>query len=285
MKARLECIPCILKQAYNTAKRATDDPVLIRKILDLTSEYLKTVELDAAPADISNFAYSITKKVTGIKDPYKKDKKLFNNLCLEKAPGLRRTIENSDNPLKTAVRLAILGNVIDMGIGFTFDLEKELKKVLHKRFAIDDFDELTAQLNTGRKRILYIGDNAGEIVFDSLLVERLVRNSELIFVVKKGPVINDAILEDAKYIGLTDMVKVIDTGSDGIGVKWSSVSEEFVRYYEEADIVLSKGQGNFETLSEKEKNIFFLLKIKCESVARELGVSFGDIVFKKGPVR
>ena len=285
MKAGLECIPCILKQAYNTAKRATDDPVFIRKILDLTSEYLKTVELDAAPADISNFAYSITKEITGIKDPYKEDKKLFNDLCLEKATGLRRIIENSENPLKTAVRLAILGNVIDMGIGFTFDLEKELEKVLHKRFAIDDFEEFTAQLKTGRKRILYIGDNAGEIVFDSLLVKRLVRNNELIFVVKKGPVINDATLEDAKYIGLTDMVKVIDTGSDGIGVKWSSVSEEFVKYYEEADIVLSKGQGNFETLSEKEKNIFFLLKIKCDSVARELGVSFGDIVFKKGPVR
>ena len=103
------------------------------------------------------------------------------------------------------------------------------------------------------------------------------------FVVKRGPIINDATIVDAEYVGMSDIVKVIDTGSDGIGVKWCSVSNEFMDSYTSADVVISKGQGNFETNSDKRDNIFFLLRAKCESVARKLGVKSGDIVFKKGP--
>ena len=241
MKAQLACIPCIMKQAYNTAIRATDDEKLIRKILELTADYVKAVKLDTTPADASNFAYKITKKVTGISDPYKEDKKRFNDICLDRVPELKRTIKNSEDPLETAVRVAVLGNIIDMGIGYTFDLEKELVKVLQENFVIDDYDDFKNQLETGRKKILYLGDNAGEIVFDRLLVEELTGKHEVVFVIKKGPVINDATLEDARYVGMTDIVRVIDTGSDGIGVKWSDVSDEFVTCYEEADIVISKG--------------------------------------------
>ena len=284
MKPQLACIPCIMKQAYNTAIRATDDQAVIRKILDRTAEYVRKIELEKTPADLSNFAYRITSEITGIPDPYKEDKKRFNDVCLDKTPELRKTIDEADDPVRLAVRLAILGNVIDLGIGFTFDIEKELKRVHTLEMAIDDYSLLRKSLQSGKKKILYLCDNAGEIVFDMLLVERLLHDNDITCVVKSGPIINDATMHDADYIGLTDRVNVIETGSDGIGVKWDEVSDEFVRHYEEADIIVSKGQGNFETMSDKDKEIYFLLKAKCDSVAEILGVKFGDIVFKKGPV-
>ena len=285
MKAQLACIPCIMKQAYNTAVRATNDEKCIRRILNRTAEYVVHLNLDVTPADASNFVYKITREITGNDDPYKEDKKKFNELCLNRIQEVREKIETSVDPLKAAAKVAILGNIIDMGIGYAFDLEAEMKRVLHEPFAIDDYDAFTKQLAEGMKHILYLGDNAGEIVFDRLFIEKLTRIHKVTFVVKKGPVINDATMEDADFAGMTSITTVIDTGSDGIGVKWSDASEEFLRSYETADLVISKGQGNFETMSDRKKSIYFLLRAKCDCVARELGVSAGDIVFKKGPLR
>ncbi len=284
MKAELECIPCIIKQAYNTANRATNDPAIVRKILNLTADYVKELKLNQTPADSSNFAYKITSKVTGIADPYREEKKKFNDLCLLMVPELNNMIKTSEDPLYSAIKVAIFGNLIDLGIGLKFDIERDMKNMFKDPFAVDDYQEFKAMLDSGRKKILYLGDNAGEVVFDRLLVERVKDEHDVTFVVKRGPVINDATIEDARYVGMTDIVKVIDTGSDGIGVQWSSVSEEFVNSYKSADIIISKGQGNFETMSDKPVNSFFLLWAKCDCVARELGVKFRDIVFKKGPI-
>ncbi len=281
MKTKLGCIPCIMKQAYNTASRATNDPAIVRKILNLTANHIKEINLDQAPADASNFAYQITSEITGVADPYLEEKHKYNELCMSLLPGLRKKIENSENPLNSAIKAAILGNLIDLGIGLKFDIERDVEHVLEIKLKIDDYREFKGMLETGRKKILYLGDNAGEIVFDRLLVEQLMNNHEVTFVVKSGPVINDATMEDAEYAGLTDIVKVIETGSNGIGVQWSSVSEEFMQSYNAADIIISKGQGNFETMGGKSGVIFFLLKAKCDFVAEELGVEFGDIVFKK----
>jgi uncharacterized protein with ATP-grasp and redox domains len=284
MKAELECIPCIMKQAYNTAVRATDDPQLIRRILETTADYIKTIDLESTPADTSNFVYRITREITGNSDPYRQDKKRFNDLCLEKAQSLRNTIMSSEDPVRTASRLAILGNVIDLGIGFTFDLDRELGNILVRELGVDDYESFKSILSSGRKRILYLGDNAGEIVFDMLLIELLKNSHDIIYTVKRGPIINDSTMEDADYVGLSGMVRIIDTGSDGIGVKWDSVSDEFTAEYEAADLIISKGQGNFETMCETKKEIIFLLRAKCDSVAAMLGVRFNDIVFKRGPI-
>jgi len=284
MNIELECIPCIMKQAFNTARRSTDNPALIRKILNLTADYVKEIDFNQTPADASYYAYTITSEITGNKDPYREEKREFNDLCLAMVPKIKKRIDESKEPIHTAIKSAILGNLIDLGIGYEFDIESDFESIFGNPLDIDDYQEFKTILESGRKKILYLGDNAGEIVLDRLLIEKLKDNHDVTFVVKRGPIINDATIEDAKYIGMTDIVKVIDTGSDGIGVKWDSVSEEFMDYYTSADVVISKGQGNFETNSDKHENIFFLLKAKCESVARKLGVKYGDIVFKKGPV-
>ena len=191
---------------------------------------------------------------------------------------------NNKDPIRAAVKVAVFGNIIDLGIGLKFDLNKNLERVFKEKFAVDEYNDFKEQLDSGGKNILYLGDNAGEIVFDRLLVEQLIKDHNVTFVVKKRPVINDATVEDAEYTGMKDLVPIIDTGSDGIGIQWRTVSEEFLENYENADIIISKGQGNFETMSDKKGGIYFLLRAKCDCVARILGVKFGDIVFIKGPV-
>ncbi|NMB99155.1 MAG: DUF89 family protein [Thermoanaerobaculaceae bacterium] len=280
MKTEMACIPCIMKQAYNTARRATENEKDIRKILNKTAEYLKKLKFDTTPADASNYVYQITGKITGNDDPFKNEKKKYNEICKNMLPNLQKIIDQSEEKIYTSAKIAIFGNLIDLGIGLHFDLDKDLDKILKKPFAWDDYKELKRVLESGRKNILYLGDNAGEILFDSLLVDQLKDDHTVVFVVKSGPIINDATMEDAKFAGLVEKIKVIETGSDGIGVKWSSVSEEFQKEYGKADIILSKGQGNFETMWGKKGTIFFMLRAKCDSVAREIGVKFGDIVIR-----
>ncbi len=282
MKTKIECLPCIMRQAYNTASRATKDPDIKRKIINLTADYVKELNLDQTPADSSLFVYRVTREITGIDDPYLTEKKMFNDFCLSMVTDLSLKIDNSEDPLYSAVKAAIAGNLIDLGIGHRFDIKSNLDNLFENQFAVDDYQDFVNLLVLGRKRILYLGDNAGEIVFDRLFIEKLAENHDVVFVVKRDPVINDATMEDAEYVGMTELVKVIDTGSDGIGVKWDSVSDEFMENYRSADIIISKGQGNFETMNDKPGNIFFLLMAKCDCVARELGVEYGDIVFKKG---
>ena len=195
-------------------------------------------------------------------------------------PELRTLIEQSRDPLDAALHVAVAGNVIDLGIGHKFDIEKDVRRIMKQDFAIDAVGDFRKELKGGRN-LLYLGDNAGEIVFDRLLVERILpTGTEVTFVVKSAPIINDAVMQDAKEAGLTKLVKVITTGSNDIGVYWPSVSREFKNAVAAADIIVSKGHGNFETCHDRPGNWYFLLKAKCEMVAEELGVKLGDIVFK-----
>jgi len=237
--------------------------------------------MEKTPADLSNNVYRTTRRITGNDDPYRAEKKIYNDLCMAMLPGIRTRIEMSADQRRAAVSAAVFGNIIDLGIGHEFDLEADLESVFGCTFAVDDYERFREEVGSGRKKILYLCDNAGEIVFDRLLVEMLAENHEITCTVKSGPVINDATMEDAVSTGLTEIARVIETGSDGIGVEWSAVSDEFIRYFESADIIVSKGQGNFETMSACGKYIYFLLKAKCHGVAEMLGVEFGDIVFRR----
>ena len=282
MKSRPGCIPCIMKQAYNTAIRATGDQHRIIEILNAAADHVKTIDMDCTPADNSNFVYEATERLTGVADPYGAEKKRYNDICLDMVPSLRRRIEYSIEPLHDAIKTALLGNIIDLGIGMTFDLDHEVEEVFRNPLAVDDYVAFRELLESGRKRILYLGDNAGEIVFDKLLIEELYHDHDVTYVVKSGPIINDATMDDADYVGMTGIVTVIETGSNGIGVKWSEASDAFKEQFASADLIISKGQGNFETVNDCAGTIFFLLKAKCDFVAEELGVKLGEVVFKKG---
>ena len=199
---------------------------------------------------------------------------------LELLPSLEAIVRRSKDPLKAAIHLAAAGNVIDLGIGHEFDLKKDIALLMKQPFAIDDYPDFRREIGPGRT-LLYLGDNCGEIVFDRVLIEYLLAMGvRVTFVVKSGPIINDATRADAEFCGLTQLCPVIETGSDDIGVGWRNISSVFRRHVKAADIILGKGHGNFETCHGRPGNYYFLLKAKCDMVANELGVVTGNTVFK-----
>ncbi len=280
MKSDLDCLLCLMRQALNTVRLATSDRELQRKVINLTAEWIKKADLSRSPADISTRVYRIVSEVTGVKDPYSKIKEKTNREALKMALKLRSFIDRSSDPLKSAIHLAVAGNIIDVGIGHEFDISKDIIKILNTTFAIDDTESFRKELKSATK-LLYLGDNSGEIVFDKILIEEIIkRDVEVIFTVKSGPVINDATFQDALFTKISDIACVIETGSDDIGINFEKAGDEFLRHYSEADIILSKGHGNFESCNERRENFYFLLKAKCRVVAKELRVEKDDIVFK-----
>lgn len=283
MRSDPECLVCMLKQALNTARIATSDINLQRTIINRVAEQIQRSDLTQTPAAISKPVYEIVTDVTGTKDPFRELKQQTNLEALQLLPELEANVADADDPLSVALHLAVAGNIIDLGIGHDFDLINDVKAILNTAFAIDDTEDFRGDLQPGRQ-LLFLGDNSGEIVFDRILVQELVRRELAVtYCVKSGPVINDATVEDAEQAGLTGMVPVIETGSNDIGIDFSRVSSEFETAFYQADIIIAKGQGNFETCNDAPGNIYFLLKAKCDVVARELRATTGDIVFVHSP--
>ncbi len=277
MKTYLDCLPCFLRQALEASRMATNDQQKQREVLDKVMQELQGLELGGMkPPDIADRVHYMVRKITSDGDPYKKLKDEFNDRALFMYPDMKDKVEDSDDPLLTATKLAIAGNIIDFGPNSNFDLEGTVEDVLDQDFGIDHFDGFKKELDDAEE-IVYLADNSGEIVFDKLLLERM-EDKKVIFVVKGGPILNDAMLEDAEYVGI-DQLAELETVSNGLpntGPKRDS--EEFKRWMKEKDMVISKGQGNYEALSDSDLNIFFLLKAKCPVIADDLGVKVGDIV-------
>ena len=210
-------------------------------------------------------------------DPYWDVKRDSNDTVLEMYGDLEELVRNSADPFIIAVKLAIAGNIIDFAIHDHCDLHGTMDKVLNSDFAVDHTCQLKEALQKAEK-VLYIGDNAGEIVFDKLLVSE-ISHPGLTYSVRGAPAINDATMEDAEYTGMTSLTRVISSGYDAPTTIVSRSGEEFRRCYEEADLIISKGQGNLEGLiGENDRRIFFLLMVKCDVIAEYLGVEKGSYV-------
>jgi uncharacterized protein with ATP-grasp and redox domains len=281
MRAKPECFLCVFSQALNTARLVSRDEGVHLEVLKAVAARMAEADLNQTPASLSQPVYQLVSEISGIEDPYRRKKAASNAEALALLDRIRDTVNSSSDPLRTAIKAAAAGNIIDLGIGHSFDLKRDINLIMNQPLALDATDKLRQELREG-VRVLYLGDNAGEIVFDMLLVEQLLEaGAKVTFTVKSGPVINDATLVDATEVGMTDLVEVIETGSDDIGVNWQAVSDEFLTYYNEADIIISKGHGNFETTDDRGSNSYFLLKAKCQMVARQLGVQLGDVVFHR----
>ena len=281
MKSDLTCLHCLIKQALNTARIATDNEAQQRKIMDRVAALIPQADLNDTPAGLSTPLYRIVTQVTGVTDPYAEIKRRTNQEALDLVPELRPLIQAASDPLDVALHLAVAGNIIDLGIGHSFDIAHDIKAVLDVPFAVSAESDFKKELRPGR-RLLYLGDNSGEIVFDRLLIEHLLPYGlDITYVVKSGPIINDVLLADAVDTGVTDLVPVMETGSDDIGVNFDNASAKFIRAFESADLIIAKGHGNFESCEHRTENLYFLLKAKCEVVARSLGVTLGDMVFKR----
>jgi damage-control phosphatase, subfamily I len=278
MKTYLDCIPCFMNQALRAGRLATDDEKIIKQLLDVTGDMTKNIPMDATPAENGEIIYREIREITGVFDLYKKIKQ--ESIADAKAlyPELKEKIKNSKKPLETAVRIAIAGNVIDFGIDKKFDLKSDLEKILVQDFAIFDFEQFSKALENANY-VLYLGDNAGESVFDKLLIETI--NKKTIYAVREVPVINDVIIQDAIDSGLDEVAEIISSGSPAPGTLLHKCNPEFIDLYNKADVVISKGQGNYEGLSDASRSIFFLLKAKCQVIARNLKVPVGSIILKE----
>lgn len=284
MKATNACLPCMVSQAYNTAVLCTADPVLQKRILDETLRAYAGVDLNDSPAVLSQTAYELCRRLSGVHDPYGAAKVHSNEAALKLYPELRRRLEVSADPLRDALLLAVAGNIIDLAIAQQFDLTEDIVRQVERGFDLEELAPFRAAA-AGARRILYLGDNAGEIVFDRLLIE-VLGPERITFMVKAGPIVNDALLADAETVGLAGQVRVVDTGSNYFGFPWEYVSEAAREEFRAADLVISKGHANFETVTElgsEANKTWYLLKVKCNEVARQLRTDCGAIVLVSHP--
>jgi len=280
MRVQLDCFPCFLRQSIIALRLGTKDESLRETILKSTLDYIQNTDMSKPPAYTTTFIHKKIRQMLGI-DPFKEIKSEYNQIVLRLYPSLKTTIEKSLDPLWTSTRLAIAGNVIDFGIFTSVDIEGTIRKALNNQLAVDDYSSFKNAISIADK-ILYLTDNAGEIVFDRLLIETLIQlGKEIKAVVKGSPVINDSTMEDAEESGIIGVCDVIDNGSEAVGTIREWTSSAFQKVFNDAQLVISKGQGNFETLIGTEKKIFFLFQSKCNVVSKELGLSTGSMLLKK----
>jgi len=285
VRISLDCVPCILRQALEATRRVSSDPFLHELFLREVLQWASEMDLEGTPPVLAQRIHGRLREISGVEDPYRAAKEFQNRLVLELLPELKARVETAPDPLSLAVRLAIAGNVIDLGVHAQVDLQDlrlAIRRALEEPF-VGDLEAFRREAEQARS-ILYLTDNAGEIVLDYLLIEQL-GPARVTVAVRGAPVLNDATLADARAVGLDVMVRIIDNGSDAPGTVLEDCSEAFRASLAEADLILAKGQGNFETLSQEAHNLFFLFKAKCPVIAEHAGMPLGAHVLARPRAR
>jgi len=283
MKSESSCFPCFVEQAHSSVLYALDDDEKRWQVLAEVSQLLPGLRMTDTPAYNSSLILHMVNELMDVTDPYAAAKKDSNAAALALVPTLLGKIRAAADKFEAAVRLSVVGNVIDLGIKHQADLNATIDQALAPdgfvRFDYPAFKERIAKA----QRILWLCDNAGEIVFDRIVMEGLRAQKKMVVAaVKSGPILNDATMEDAKAVGLDKVARVIDTGSDYVGVVREKCSAMFLKVLDTADLVIAKGQGNYETLDHLGNRAFFILKTKCPHVARSLNVPLNSLVLAQG---
>ena len=278
MKTYLDCYPCFLRQALEAARMAGADQSQQKKILDQALDLLARVDASSTPPEVGDRIHRLVRAEANNGDPYRKIKESHTRQALDFYPRMEALIAEADDVLDTALRLSIAGNIIDLGPDREYDLWETVERVLDQPFAIDDRAAFREAL-AGAEQVLYLADNAGETVFDRVLIEAL--DTHVTYGVKGGPILNDATREDAIAAGINEVTELVDNGSDAPGTILERCSEEFRQLYDAADMIIAKGQANYETLSDEGSKVFCLLQTKCPVIARDVGVPMESIVLKQ----
>jgi uncharacterized protein with ATP-grasp and redox domains len=290
LKVEIECASCIIHRGCLETQEATKDSALQFKAISALLEFLnREFNPNAVPAYLGTERDRIIKRVTGNRDPYKERKRISNQKALETLPFAQRIVleeKKSAARFRKACLCSIVGNIIEFDIpdhSFEFDELRQLIQNAEKDLAIDDIPKIF-DLAQKSKGILFLTDNAGEIVFDTLLIQELKKlGAHVIVAVKGDAVLNDATMEDAKLVGMHEIAdKIITTGTDVVGLCLQKCSKEFLKFYEEADFVIAKGMGYAETLTETslKQPHALLMRTKCHPVANYFGVKIGKNVAK-----
>jgi hypothetical protein len=278
MRTYLDCYPCFLRQALSAARMAGADEEGQQMVLDQVLDLLRRADPASTPPEIGDQVHGLVRQQVADGDPYRAVKEASTRAALALYPRMRALVADADDPLDMAIRLSIAGNIIDAAPDRTYDLWDTVERVLAQPFDIDDRDVFREALARA-DRVLYLADNTGETVFDRMLIE--VLDKPVIYAVKGGPVLNDATRADALAAGVDQVADVVSTGSDAPGTVLYRCSDTFRRLYDEAVLIIAKGQANYETLSDEGPRVFCLLQVKCPVIARDVGVPVGSIVLSQ----
>lgn len=280
MRTYLDCYACFVRQALSAARMARADDAEQHAVVDRTLALLQALPAGTTPPETAHAVHRIVRERTGHADPYRQAKAESTRAALDLYPRLASLAAAGADPLDAAVRVAIAGNIIDHGVSDDVpDLWATVERVMSAPLAVDHLPELRAAL-AAADHVLYLADNAGETVFDRVLIEHL--DIPVTYVVKGGPVLNDATRDDALAAGLAGCATIADSGVDAPGTILELCSQELRDAFARAPLVIAKGQANYETLSEAGPTVFCLLQVKCPVIARDVGVAVGAVVVARG---
>ncbi|MBD3164216.1 DUF89 family protein [Candidatus Woesearchaeota archaeon] len=279
MKTYLECIPCFIKQALNVCEHIDADEKTREKIVRRVLKRLSSIDLDKKPPEFAFYVYNTIEKVSPNIDFYKKIKQKDNLAALEALAKTKEIVEKAKDPLKAAAKAAIAGNIMDFAHHNNYNILETVSRSVDEKLSIDHYAKLLAELKQA-SRIAYLADNAGEIVLDRLFIEeiRKITQAEVNFFVRNKPIVNDATIEDAEQAGIN---KVANLKINKIRTTFPFTSNpSFVKFLKDQDVIISKGQANYECLSELKANIFFLLITKCPVITDHIKVKKGTFIIK-----
>ena len=281
MKSCLECFPCTLRHTLAVAQMVTDDESAQREVMNRVMEHLAGIRENVRPPELATEVHRIIRATCKSGDPYAAVKEKYNTIALGLYDFMKEEVEKSKDPLFTALKLAIAGNIIDFGSG-DGNIDVRFEKALQTELTVNHYESFTNDMKNARA-IFIIGDNTGEIVMDRVFIEELKErfDGEIIYGVRGKPILNDATVHDAEYVGITNLVKVVDNGYDAPGTILEHCSPDFRKIYYGADLIIAKGMGNFESLSEEKECIYFAFRVKCAVIARYTGTPEGSNLFMR----
>jgi len=278
------CIECIINQSVKVAHAIEADSSLEDRLVTNTKELSSNFSFELSPPEVASDVYEEMSKIANKADLYDKQKAEATEQALSFIPSLKQHLNKSDNKLLSATKIAVAGNVIDLAAEVLYDLKNEMDKIFDTDFAHNDFNELQKELQKAETLVI-LGDNVGEHIFDYLFIEvlkELYPSLSISYFVRGRPIINDVTLKEAKEAGFDTLCNLVDSGVNTPGFAYSRATKEAQELFNKADLIVSKGMGNYECLSPAHReNIFFLLKVKCSVVANSLQQELGDIICKR----
>ena len=276
------CYLCILNQSQNALDLMGTDETTRLLITRQIAGILRDFDPAYSPSNLIYATNQMLCTIAGNADPYQGMREAGMAQALAVLPRLERLVADADDPLDVAIRLSIAGNIIDVIPGQTYDLWKVVEQSLKEPYTGEGLEAFRHALGSA-KQVLYLADNAGESVFDRLLIEQI--NQPVVYAVKSGPILNDTTQADAVRAGIDHVARIVCNGSYGPGTILEKCSEEFLDLYQAADLIISKGQANYETLSEEGERVFFLMKVKCPVIGHHLGAPVGSHLLQQGKAR
>ncbi|NPA81147.1 MAG: DUF89 family protein [Epsilonproteobacteria bacterium] len=281
MNMKPDCLVCLFNQALRVSKAINCNERCADEILQKIALEISKLSVSQTPPEAAAILYPEISQIVGKEDLYEEKKIESTNKAFEFIDFVKSEINNSPDKIDAALRAAVAGNVIDFATEVMFDIDKEIEKIFHADFAIDDKKLFAQKLKTA-KTLLIIGDNAGEHVFDKIMIETIkdiYPDLEVYYAVRGKPIINDITTAEAKAIDLDKVCEIVDSGVDTPGFVYERANEKMKRLYDECDLILAKGMGNFECMEDKkDKRLFFLFKVKCSVVASTIDKNIGDLI-------